>query len=934
MPSLARQQRRMQVPDSSANLEHLVVRLRLLGPTELVDERGAECSRILAQPKRLALLAYLALGRGFHRRDSLLALFWPELDPARCRDALNQSIRFLRQELGDAQGSLILSRGTAELAIDASRFWCDVLAFRDAVEAGRQAEALELYRGDLLPGFFSKGADGFEEWLEAERPRLRLAAARAARELANRFEREGDPDRAVMTARRAVELAGLDERTVRDLLTRLDRLGDRAGALAAYDAFAARLATELGAAPSAETQSIVERMRNGRAGSGAGPATAWTEGDAMDGARGRRTQARQERGRDDGYVAGSTIPAARTDPDSLRPSRGLGWPGNGQVRVARAIHRRTVFAGAIGVGALVVISTRLPLLREAEPKWFSVDPPPGVQFNQAAQGLDIAISPDGETLAFVAGLDRMLFVSRRNQGAPMAFPQVKGISDLHFSPDGSRLVYRSGGATGGPTVLRIEGGPGAVEPVQLARLTGWSGITWGVGRDVIYAWNNALWRAAPNGGMPSRLAVMDTARDRRWRHPVLLGDGKTIAFAVTPAGATAPDADSVALISINGGARTILPLAAEGVIGHVAGALLFSRRSSEWGRARIMAIRMDPNRRRVVGDPVVILDSVDVKGEVGAMAVLSANGTLAYLTSNTIEIMQIVDAQGAVFDEVKGFRGYRQTAWSPDGRRIALFIGQGLTQEISVYDVETRVLTRLRGTDGFAPMWTPDSRRIAYLEFGPDRGPGRAMWIAADGSGGPEVIPGTESLGWSLWEVLITPDSRHAVVRLAPRARTASTPQALMVPLDGAPIVPFITESPAPYIVRFSPNGRWVSYHAAEGSDSATVFVRSLHGDGRVQIPPSGGYQARWSGDSRRLFYRTGTSFRVATLDIDGPLPRVLRDDSVFADASLARSIASFDVHPDGHRFAVTRDVTVGARTTLKVIENVGTLVRRKLAAR
>jgi len=37
---------------------------------------------VLAQPKRVALLAYLAAAtpRRLHRRDSLLALFWPELD--------------------------------------------------------------------------------------------------------------------------------------------------------------------------------------------------------------------------------------------------------------------------------------------------------------------------------------------------------------------------------------------------------------------------------------------------------------------------------------------------------------------------------------------------------------------------------------------------------------------------------------------------------------------------------------------------------------------------------------------------------------------------------------------------------------------------------------------------------------------------------------
>jgi DNA-binding SARP family transcriptional activator len=41
----------------------------------------------------------------------------------------------------------------------------------------------------------------------------------------------------------------------------LDKAGDRAGALRAYESFAARLATELGALPSGETRALVERLR-------------------------------------------------------------------------------------------------------------------------------------------------------------------------------------------------------------------------------------------------------------------------------------------------------------------------------------------------------------------------------------------------------------------------------------------------------------------------------------------------------------------------------------------------------------------------------------------------------------------------------------------------------------------------------------------------
>ena len=51
--------------------------LRVLGPVDLRDGTGAEVRGVLAQPKRLALLAYLAIAGagGFCRRDTLLATY-------------------------------------------------------------------------------------------------------------------------------------------------------------------------------------------------------------------------------------------------------------------------------------------------------------------------------------------------------------------------------------------------------------------------------------------------------------------------------------------------------------------------------------------------------------------------------------------------------------------------------------------------------------------------------------------------------------------------------------------------------------------------------------------------------------------------------------------------------------------------------------------
>jgi len=240
-----------------------VIRLRILGPIELIGTDGEELRAVLAQPKRLALLTYLAAAapRGFHRRDTLLALFWPELDGPHARDALKQAVRFLRQALGRTGSRALVSRSAEDLGIDPEALWCDAAAFGKALDTGLWQEALELYRGDLLEGFFSNTSAAHEEWLEQERARLRAGAVHAARAIAEQREREHDYTMAVSHARRAVELSDSDERMLRQLLYLLDRLGDRAGALHAYDVFVRRLAQAYEAEPAAETRAVIDQIR-------------------------------------------------------------------------------------------------------------------------------------------------------------------------------------------------------------------------------------------------------------------------------------------------------------------------------------------------------------------------------------------------------------------------------------------------------------------------------------------------------------------------------------------------------------------------------------------------------------------------------------------------------------------------------------------------
>jgi serine/threonine-protein kinase len=238
-----------------------MIEFRTLGGLELRGADGRELGAVLARPKRLALLAYLALSspRGFQRRDALLALFWPELDDEHARASLRKAVHVLRQALGPG---VLIGRGDDDLGLAPGTLWCDAVAFEAALAAGRPVDALELYRGELLPGFFvADAAPELGQWLDGERARLRAKAADAAWALARGEEGARNLTEAAQWARRAQGLAPDDERALRRLVTLLDRVGDRAGALDAYDAFARRLRAEYEVEPSPETQRLVTAVR-------------------------------------------------------------------------------------------------------------------------------------------------------------------------------------------------------------------------------------------------------------------------------------------------------------------------------------------------------------------------------------------------------------------------------------------------------------------------------------------------------------------------------------------------------------------------------------------------------------------------------------------------------------------------------------------------
>lgn len=316
-----------------------MIRLRTLGTLDLLDDDGTSIGSVLAQPKRFALLTYLVLAEPghFQRRDTLLGLFWPMLDTTRGRAALSQALYYLRRSLGP---QIVVSRGQEEVGVDLSHLWCDAVALEEAL-SGRADDAvaggLDLYRGDLLPGFFLAETPEFESWLETERSRLRGRVAEAARTLSKHTESSGSTSGAIHWESWALRVAGYDDSTLRRLLDLLDRSGDRAGAVRVYEEAAERLARQYDLEPSPETQQRMAEIR-------------------------------------DRFVASESAPRARFVPDEEAPLLASPAPGQAESEPTprrwpvpaaaaqggeRPVRRFKVWLGPLAAAALILITAHL-----------------------------------------------------------------------------------------------------------------------------------------------------------------------------------------------------------------------------------------------------------------------------------------------------------------------------------------------------------------------------------------------------------------------------------------------------------------------------------------------------------------------------------------------------------------------------------------------
>lgn len=253
------------------------LQLRLLGGFAL-DRDGKPCK--LAYEKGRALLAYLAMEPArTHTRSSLASMFWPDLAHDAALANLRQVLHSLRQTLNAASPAPPLLQVDREsvrldadtgLAVDAVEFSAAPSPCPATPDPSQCVPCLacmeslaRLFGGEFMDGFALPESPDFDEWLQVQREALHLHALGRLVRLSDCHERMGSCDKSLPFAQHFLELEPWNEEGLRRVMRLLALNGQRANALAQYEAFCRTLKKDLGVLPADETHMLAERIRRG-----------------------------------------------------------------------------------------------------------------------------------------------------------------------------------------------------------------------------------------------------------------------------------------------------------------------------------------------------------------------------------------------------------------------------------------------------------------------------------------------------------------------------------------------------------------------------------------------------------------------------------------------------------------------------------------------
>jgi serine/threonine-protein kinase len=536
-----------------------------------------------------------------------------------------------------------------------------------------------------------------------------------------------------------------------------------------------------------------------------------------------------------------------------------------------------------------------------------------------APGANLALSPDGERLAFAAGAitgasgASQLYLRRLDQLQATPLPSTDGARDPFWSPDGQWVAFFSAGKL---KKISVNGGTA----VTLCDAPNDRGGAWATDGTIVFAptsTSGGLERVSDAGGKPEPVTkVAEGESLHRW--PQIAPGGHVLFFASGSVG-TFDDADIVAKRLPDGEQKIVYR---GGYYGRYlpSGHLTFLRRGT------LYAVPFDLDRLAVTGQPVPVLEGVNTGAGTGsAYLAVSENGRLVYSVGPVVGFdapIVWMDREGETTPLRPAPSNWSNPSFSPDGSRLALDIAISGQPVVWILDLARDTLTRSTfgsGGGDFRPVWTSDGRRIAFSSVSKGR-VANLYWQRADGTG--DVLRLTEGPNTQIagsWH----PSGKF----LAFHEQNPQTGFDIMIlPIEGDEASGWKPGKPFAFLnstfdeqdPHFSPDGRFLAYHSNETS-LPEIYVRPFpSGVGKTQISSGGGLYPTWSSSRRELLYQTVSQqqIMVATYAVKG--------DSFTADKGRLWSpgrfqarprLRSYDLHPDGNRLAVAPVLDAQAQT-------------------
>jgi Tol biopolymer transport system component/tRNA A-37 threonylcarbamoyl transferase component Bud32 len=525
-------------------------------------------------------------------------------------------------------------------------------------------------------------------------------------------------------------------------------------------------------------------------------------------------------------------------------------------------HRGWVAAIAVAsflVGA-VVVGTGLQRMtsEDVDPTLrFIVEAPEGRRFTPPRRGGDVAFSPDGRHLAFVAGSndDRLIWIRDMNSSQCRELSGTNGARNPFWSPDGRIVAYFTGTDL---KVVPMQGGKSrTLCNAQLGR-----GGTWAVDGTIIFAPNfdTGLWRVNAREGSASVLTRLDQDRaEKSHRWPVFLPDGRHYLYL---AWSQRPEDSAVFLGDLHSSEHRLLVSAQSNAVLAPEGYLVYS------DGMQVLAVRFDLDRFEILGEPFHVapgIDQTDLLESAFLPMTASVNGTLAYETfegdpsATNVSLVRydLTGEHGPVIAP-----GIRDPALSPNGRWIA---GNRTTPENSMWLLNLGAGTESKFVfdthSNFMPVWSPDGSQIVFAS---NRATNYDLYIKpSNGSADERLLLSTDGsslpTSWSS-------DGRWVLYHHRGESMTLDL---WVFPMfdEGDPQLYLGTDAEE-LQGEFSPDGKWVAYCSNE-SDQWEIYVQPFPATGGKWLVSSrGGTQPRWRGDGKQLFYLSPDDYIVA-VDID-----------------------------------------------------------------